>query len=136
MLCDAATVREGLLHILGGGIMRLNRSSFPAHLAAALALQISLHPTEAGVAHRAEAIIQGEDGSQIAKATAQFQVGGGDLAPGEEYTAPIVIPMMLVEIPAVGGYSMEILIDGEHRTSLPFRAILMPPAAAPPMSPA
>ena len=72
MLCDAATVREGLLHILGGGITRLNRPSFPAPLGAALALQISVHPTEASVSHRVEAIIQGEDGSQIAKATAQY----------------------------------------------------------------
>ena len=51
ILCDSATVREGLLHVLGGGINRLYRSELPAPLGVALALLVAFEPEEVDQLH-------------------------------------------------------------------------------------
>jgi len=40
MLCDAASVRDGLLHVLGGGLNILWREAYPAPMGCTLALMI------------------------------------------------------------------------------------------------
>jgi hypothetical protein len=125
LLCDAATVREGLLHILGGGVTRLNRSEFPAPIDASLAIQVSVHPTEAGAAHEVELRVLAEDGEMIVQATAGFAIDDTRaLEPGEHFHVPIVLPMNRMGLPRPGGYSVEILIEGQHKASVPFRAVL------------
>ncbi len=47
LLCDAATVREGLLHVLGGGIAHAVRPSFPAPAAMSLAVHVWVTQDEA-----------------------------------------------------------------------------------------
>lgn len=47
ILCDAATVREGLLHLLGGGVSALGRPSFPAPLLVDLALVLEFNDLNA-----------------------------------------------------------------------------------------
>ena len=44
IICDAASVREGLLHVLGGGITRIWRQDLPAALGVALAVIVDLPP--------------------------------------------------------------------------------------------
>ena len=41
LLCDAATVRDSLLHILGGGIVKMAPLQYPAPIPAILALQLT-----------------------------------------------------------------------------------------------
>jgi hypothetical protein len=122
LLCDWATVREGLLHILGGGITRIWRSEFPAPLGACLAVRVALHPTEATGQHEIQVLLLGEDGSEVARIDGQFSVSEGDTAPGEEVAMAIPMPMPAVGIEKPGAYSFEILIDGIHHASVPFRA--------------
>lgn len=135
LLCDYATVREGLLHILGGGITRLNRPSFPAAMGCALAVHVLVHPTEAVGLHQVQIIIQSEDGQKVAEAGISFQLAEAqDLVPGEQIAVPIALPLVGAVMPIAGGYSVEILIDGIHKKSLPFRGVLQanPPPPAPP----
>lgn len=122
LLCDSVTVREGLLHILGGGIARVNRPGpWPTALGADLALRIMVHPTEVDSPHQATLLLQGEDGQSIAQIQIGFQVGDADkLRPGEEASVVAPIASGQVPIPAPGAYSFEILIDGTHQTSVPF----------------
>lgn len=124
LLCDAATVREGLLHILGGGITRVQRPSYPAPLGMTLAMRILVHPTEFDRAHQLEVQLQGEDGQRVAGLDATFQAGNsGDLAPGEE--ASLALPLAfpeVVQLPSPGRYSFELLIDGIHQATVPFLA--------------
>jgi hypothetical protein len=129
LLCDAATVREGLLHVLGGGITRANRPEFPAPLGMMLALRILVHPTEVDRPHELRIQLQGADGEQLALMQAQFQTGDiSNLNPGEEASLPLPIgppPNVLLAQP--GLYSFEILIDGIHQVSIPFTATLIEP---------
>jgi uncharacterized protein DUF6941 len=123
-LCDAATVREGLLNVLAGGITRTGRTEFPAALNLTLALRILLHPTEADDPHKLVVRLQGADGQEAARVDIEFGVSDpGNLEPGEVFSLPLPIPMPPeVQLPAPGRYSFELLIDGIHQGSVPFIA--------------
>lgn len=124
LLCDAATVREGLLHVLGGGVTRVTRPEFPSPLGLTLALRILIHPTEADRQHTLDVRLQGADGQPVVQVNVEFGLNEpGDLQPGEEASLPI--PLALppeVRLPGPGTYSFELLIDGIHQQSVPFVA--------------
>jgi hypothetical protein len=121
MLCDAASVREGLLFILGGGITRVWRESFPARVGGAVALLVSVNPAEARERHRLRVSISGEDGAQVAEMSGEFEVGTADTkTPGEEILLPLAIDVNL-QVPSAGTFSIDILIDGQLHRSLPFQ---------------
>lgn len=132
LLCDAVTVREGLLHVLGGGITRLMKETYPAPLGAGLALRILVHPTEANREHRVEARLQNEDGSEVERVEFTFATTGEasqdnptqafGLLPGEELGIAVAVPLQYIKLQKAGGYSLEILIDGQHKKSIPFMA--------------
>lgn len=121
-LCDAATVREGLLHVLGAGVSRIPRPGFPAPLNAQLAMMATLMPVEAGTQHSLTVVVQGMDGLRVAEVTGPF--GIGTLPPGTQPGEPLAIPMVLdlrhVMIPSPGTYSVEVLVDSQLAKSLPF----------------
>jgi hypothetical protein len=129
LLCDAATVREGLLHVLGGGVTRVNRPGYPASLAPlSLALRILVHPTEADRTHQLDVHLQGEDGQDVAKVDVQFGIGDpGHIEPGEEVSVPLPLNMSPnFGLPRAGRYSFELLIDGVHQRSVSFIAMHVP----------
>lgn len=128
LLCDAATVREGLLHILGAGITRLHRAEFPAPMQVTLVAQVVLTPVEIGTAHDVTAVIQTEDGEVVVQANGHLEAGEPNplLEPGESVILPLVINLTNVVVPAPGGYSIEISVDAAHQTSLTFRAVEAP----------
>lgn len=133
LLCDAVTIREGLLHILGGGVTRANRPGFPAPLGLNLALRILVHPTEADRSHLLEATLQDADGKTIAKISAQFGLNDlGDTQPGEQISIPLALPLPpQIGLPHEGLYSFELLIDGVHKATVPFLAkTITPPQGA------
>lgn len=128
MLCDAATVREGLLHVLGGGVTRLGRGEFPARMDVELALMVRQHPTEFDGRHMMRVVVQSADGDEVAGAELTWgpvQVLDGEVH-GEAWQ-PVVVPLRLVQLPGPGDYSVEVLIDGIHQVSLPFVAVQQQP---------
>ena len=123
LLCDAVTAREGLLHILGGGITRLGRGEFPAPLNVALALRVMVHPTEADKLHELEARLLAEDGVLVARVQIDFALAPtGTVRPGEELAVAFPVPLHTAQLPEDGAYSFELLIDGVHQASVPFVA--------------
>ena len=128
LLCDAATVREGLLHILGGGITRLHRSEYPAPMQVTLVAQVVLTPIEVGFAHDVSATIQTEDGVVVIEANGHLEAGPPNplLEPGESVILPLVINLTNVVLNKPGGYSIEMSVDSVHQASLTFRAVTVP----------
>jgi hypothetical protein len=128
-LCDAATVREGLLNVLGAGITRIWREGFPAPLGMQLAFVLTVHPTEAAEQHRFRVVVQNADGATVAQIDAEFGLNppldatpGPGPQPGEMLAAPAVLDLRNVGVPEPGAYSVELLLDGQHVRSLPFIA--------------
>jgi hypothetical protein len=123
-LCDAATVREGLLHILGAGITRINRPVYPAPLGAAVAMMLLLDHTESDRDHTLDVRIHGSEGAEVAKVEGGFR---GDRAPDVESDEAIAVPVVLglhgIELPAPGSYRIEIAVDGQRMSTLTFVAV-------------
>lgn len=125
ILCDAATVREGLLHVLGGGITRIWRPKYPAPFTGALAVVIQPHAGEVGIEHSLVIKIASQDGKELAKLEAKFTVDkGSDSEPGEIAVIPMVIDFSNppLVIPEIGGYAIDVLVDQQHKDSLSFFA--------------
>lgn len=122
LLCDAATVREGLLHILGGGVSVMGRGEYPAPMLVQLAILIHQHPTELGRAHVLDVIVQQADGGRVAEASVEWLTPPEAARTLGELAQPVVLPLQDVGLPAAGSYSVELLIDGHHQASLAFEA--------------
>jgi hypothetical protein len=121
LLCDAASVRENLLNVLGGGISAITREMFPAPLNVDLALVLAIHPSELAESHLLRVRVVGEDGQEIAAIDGQFgpaQVSGPQ--PRSEVQQPLVLPLRHVGVPTPGRYSVEINVDKTHLRSLDF----------------
>jgi hypothetical protein len=129
MLCDAATVREGLLHILGGGITQTGRPEFPSPLGMSLALRVIMHPTELAHSHQLEVILQDEDGERVTKFDIQLAGLDPENVPAGQH-APLAIAWDFPgrpDLPHPGRYSFELLIDGVHQRTVPLNAVLIEP---------
>lgn len=118
LLCDAASVRQGLLFVLGGGITRLWRTEYPAELGASLAMMLEMHQMELSRPHEIDVLVQGEDGAELARAKGGFQLDGGDFEVGEPALVPFVLDLHRVGLPSLGTYTVEIAVDGQHQHSL------------------
>jgi len=118
-LCDAATVREGLLHILGGGITRLGRAGFPAQFGCDLAVMVQLHPIEAQDEQRLRTVVVDGDGNELGRLEGSFRASPSPtLEPGELVSVPFVVGLSGLQIPGPGTYSVELLLNGSHVRSL------------------
>lgn len=123
LLCDAATIRDGLLHILGGGVTNLVRPEpYPTALQAALALRISVDRNELNDQHSCQVLVQSGAGELVAKVQLEFALSDEPTSarPGEELYLPIAIPLQGVGVPSPGDYRIDILLDGEQTRSLLF----------------
>lgn len=122
MLADAATMREGLLHVLGGGISLLSRPNYPAPIGASLALlleardiDLSGQPVELDIVAKSEEA----DHAQLfeAKVSALIMPPPG----GERIlNFPVAIDLTQAGIPAPGLYKIVISLNGRQETELYF----------------
>ncbi len=113
MLCDHATVREGLLHVLGGGITRIWRDSLPAPLGVALTLQLQMTQSEDAMPHEVRVDLWDRNKKSIAQAAAGVQYGGGArLEKGEHHLLQLALPLHQVGVEKYGRHELRINIDG------------------------
>lgn len=121
ILCDSATVREGLLHILGGGVTRMWRPELPAPLGIALALLIDMEREVEDVPHEVRLIISDPDGQPVGEAVAGIQYSGGArLEPGEHHLIPLVLPLHQVGTTKYGHHRIDVNIDGVSTREIRF----------------
>jgi hypothetical protein len=108
LLCDAVNVREGLLFVIGGGVTRLWRPTYPAELGVDLALMIWLDPSEAEQDIAFSVVVKGADtGVVIASAEGSFKSSRAN-TPGADLSVPLALDLRRVVIPAPGAYVAEI----------------------------
>jgi hypothetical protein len=128
LLCDAVTVRDGLMHILGGGVGRVRRIQYPSVLENDLALRLAMGPNEIDGVHKLEIRVIDSAGTMTSSLSGEFTMGGSHDQPADaEAFLNIPVSMRQVVIPAAGLFGIEIVVDGEHRSRLPLHAALVTP---------
>ncbi len=126
LICDAASVRENLLFVLGGGITRYWREDLPADIQVSLALVLKVHPTEMGRPHELDVILMDADGTRLNELKVGFQVDVTAERPDLDLTESALIPQAIdlrARFPREGSYSIDILLDAQHRKSLQFQVL-------------
>lgn len=121
VLCDAASVREGLLHILGGGVTGTSASAFPAPLNVTFAFRAVLESREAGNRHTLAVIVKDAVSErEIATSSVFFaRIEDGEPTPEEA----LVFPLSLddIKVPHSGKYLVEASLDNNTFVTIPFR---------------
>lgn len=129
-LADSASVENGKVYVLGGGVTILWRDEYPAPMGISVVFGFAYNGLEAGAPRPFKLQINDADGNAIVpplEATLKL--------PERSDTTPVSVPLEaafsiniapLPVIPAPGSYVIELLADGNHVRSLPF-AVVPPP---------
>lgn len=115
-ICDAATVREGLLHILGAGITVFNRPSFPAPFSAHIGILLTAWDVpDVGEQHAVHVIARHVDTptARVFEADIEMKVDRA-LDGSRIQTLPIALDLSNAGLPAVGFYELSLEIDGDQ----------------------
>ena len=121
MLADAANVsREGKLNILGA-FDRIYGSKFPLHWPRmVLVTRFEASAAEFGSEKSLEIITMDADGKQLGKASGKMKISEGRT--GRQIKINHVLPMGMT-FPAPGQYSIEILVNGEPKATVPLEVV-------------
>lgn len=128
LLADHASVREGLLHVIGAGITRIAREPFPARLDVSLALVLQTsdesdlmagHSLKISIAES----FPGGDGQMVASANVELVIPEGSIISGPNYQLPVVVPIQAVPVPGAGVYVIKVYLDGDLAASYDFEVV-------------
>jgi len=121
VLCDKATVREGLLHILGGGVTLLGRPQLPARLSVDLALMLQLeNASEFEQPHTVNVLLRDSNDELILAGELFFDAPLPDEMPDPLPGLPLVIPLQDVPARNYGAHTIAIMMDGQPLTDIRF----------------
>lgn len=130
MVCDAVTVRDGLLHILGGGVGRVPRLGFPAALDNDVALRLVLSPDEVQGQHKIEIRVVTSEGAVASSVTGEFAAGISAGRPVDsEVSLNIPVSLRQVVLPGPDRYEIEVVVDDQPFTRFPLEVVLVSPPA-------
>ncbi len=123
VLCDKATVREGLLHVLGAGISQIHHPEYPASLECELAMLVLVERDEYDSDHGIRVTINSSS-QTVAELRFDWPAGGEIQLrePSLPGTAPIAVSLAPVLLPAPDVYSIRYELDGEFALEQPFIA--------------
>lgn len=126
VLCDYATVREGLLTVVGAGISILNRPAYPSPFGGMLALLLNLDPESRGTEHSVTVKLR-RDREVIADVTGTFTVGPPSGETGHPPRAPLVADLRQLIIPEAGEYEITVAVDRRALRRFPVTARIHTP---------
>ncbi|HCB05154.1 MAG TPA: hypothetical protein PLZ93_00465 [Nocardioides sp.] len=124
-LCDAATVRDGLLHVLGGGVTRTFSPEYPAPLGVVFASILEFEQaTDPPGAYQVVVRVLSEDGKE------QFLAASGEIRIDYVETpdsslpglVPFVVGLSNTELPRPGHYRVLVLVNGDEVWACTFGA--------------
>ncbi|MCH7580808.1 MAG: hypothetical protein IIB22_11245 [Chloroflexi bacterium] len=121
MLADAANIsREGKLNILGA-FDRIYGTKFPLHWPRmVLVTRFEASAAEFGSEKSLEIITMDADGKKLGKASGKMKIGEGRT--GRQIKINHVLPMGMT-FPTPGEYSIEILVNGESKATVPLEVV-------------
>ncbi len=117
MLADAANVsREGTLNILGS-FDRIHGAKFPlTYSRMVLVMRFIASAAEYGSEKKIDIVTLDADGKQLGKISGSLKLPEG--RPGRQLKINHVLPLT-VTFPAPGEFSVEILVNGEPKATVP-----------------
>lgn len=128
LLCDAASTRDSLLNVLGGGLTMFGRSSFPAPFNADVALTLEASP-DAPIGPYSVRVEGAHLDSSERLFEAEYELRfAADDAPSYR-TASFAIALRDAGIPIPGSYEIRVAVDGKSLGSMHFTAFVQQPDA-------
>jgi uncharacterized protein DUF6941 len=142
LLCDSAITAEGKLYVQGGGWTMLTVQAMPAQLPRlGVGAVVTVPYAATNRNHTLTIELKSEDGAPVlvgvppalgdptstpdqqpVKAEAQFNIGRPPmLVPGEAQAIAFAVNMDGIQITSVGGFVVDISIDGTSLRTLTFR---------------
>lgn len=121
VLCDAASVRENLIHVLGGGISGTVASAFPATLQITFAFRAVLDSREAKDSHLLRVVLRNAvDDLEVASEGITFERSPGEPIVGE---AALTTAMFLGSfvVPKAAQYLIDVSLDQRNIVTIPLR---------------
>jgi hypothetical protein len=118
LLCDAATDQQGKLNVLGAFDSIFAKNAPIVHPACAVAARIRFSKVEQGE-HAVRICVVDQDGKEVVpKVDGKVSVG---VAPDAgSAVVNLVLNFQRLKLPDYGEYSIDLVIDGEQKASLPF----------------
>lgn len=126
ILCDRATVREGLLHILGGGVTNVTLPSLPAAPDLDLALFLTGDNAQEFEGTHKIAVRVVNSTSQEAIATVELSWEGPEADfsyDGPAPSLPITVPLRGMQLREYGKYEVIVAVDGAQMMQLALYAV-------------
>lgn len=149
MLCDHAEAVQGKLFVNGGGIDICYTQPTPPHVVNfGVAIIVSVPYTATNQAHELTVRLVTSDGTAVSpyapagidqpspiEAKLPFNLGRPPmLQPGDYQHLPLGVSFLALPLSDLGGYCVEILIDGTEMRRLPFRVMATSPMLQTPSS--
>jgi hypothetical protein len=127
VLCDAASVREGLLHVLGAGISNTTFGEFPSRLPMTFAFRVVLEPRELRPRHALSIRLVDPVGDAVyGRLQLTFEVED-PAAAREESALATPVPLGAFEVPGPGRYLIEADFDKQRVGTFPLRILKAEP---------
>ena len=113
LLCDFVTVHEGLVHVLGGGVTRIWRTTVPATLGVSLALTLEVPSEEMFLPHEVHVLVKDPEQNRLAEVTGGTQAPELPirLEPGEAVLVSLALPLQSINVLRYGRHDLDISVD-------------------------
>ena len=122
---DYVRAEGGMLHMIAAGVDVMLVPSVPAARPVGVGLRILIDVAEARQSHHVELIYQDADGQRLSQVVGTIGPLGPDQPlppPGRPFGVPVAFNLML-PVPALGDYSLDLFIDGELKKSITLTAM-------------
>jgi hypothetical protein len=127
ILADYADIIGGKLYLMGGGwdVLTVN-TGFPLARPVGLAVAFSVPWGETNQRHNVEIEMLSDDGQNVGKVAAQFEVGRpAGIKAGQEQRFQLAANLPL-NLPSPGTYVIVARIEGQEGARLPFNVVAGP----------
>jgi hypothetical protein len=127
IVSDYVRAENGVLHMIAGGVDTITVRAVPASRSIGIGLSIKLPLGEVTENHTLRLIFYGTDGARIAEIGADLPARSEmpNMPAGRKVGVVAALNMSL-PLPAYGDYSLELLVNGNHKKEIPIYVI--PPA--------